>query len=39
MTNSISKKLTPFCFEFFAVTTITEHEHQAIKLTDHTHYM
>ena len=26
----------PFCLKFFAATTITEREHQAIKLADHT---
>jgi len=36
MTNGVSKKLTPFCLKFFAVTTVTEREHQAIKLADHT---
>ncbi|MDP2785939.1 MAG: CbbQ/NirQ/NorQ C-terminal domain-containing protein, partial [Sulfurimicrobium sp.] len=30
------KKLTPFRLKFFAVTTIAEREHQAIKLADHT---
>ncbi len=29
-------KLTPFLLKFFAITTITKREHQAIKLTDHT---
>jgi hypothetical protein len=33
----VSIKLTPFCLKSFAVTTITEREHQAIKLADHTH--
>ena len=37
MTNGISNKLMPFCLKFFAATTITEREHQAIKLADHTH--
>lgn len=30
-------KLTPFLLKLFAITTITKCEHQAIKLTDHTH--
>lgn len=29
--------LTPFLLKLFAITTITKREHQAIKLTDHTH--
>ena len=37
MTNGIRIILVPFCLKFFAVSTITEREHQAIKLADHTH--
>jgi phosphoglycolate phosphatase len=37
MTNGIRIILMPFCLKLFAVTTITEREHQPIKLADHTH--
>jgi hypothetical protein len=37
MKNGGSIKLTPFCLKFFAGSTITDGEHQTIKLADHTH--
>jgi len=36
MKNGASKKLTPFCLGFFAITTMTKRKYQAIEIADHT---
>jgi hypothetical protein len=35
--NGTSKNLVPFCLKFLDAPTITNREHQTIKLADHTH--